>query len=57
MRRTSIVRETQLFNIETDPGQMQNLAGEAIESKYEDLLRQTMVKMDAPPSQYERLGL
>lgn len=57
MRRTSIVKDTQLFNIEEDPGQRNNLAGSDIEAKYIELLRQTMQKMDAPSTQYQRLGL
>ncbi len=57
MKRWQTVKDTQLFNIETDPGQEQNLAGTEIEKEYIELLRQTMKKMGAPPSQFERLGL
>lgn len=57
MKRWSTVKDTLLFNIETDPGQQRNLAGTEIEKEYIELLRQTMKKMDAPPSQFERLGL
>ncbi len=57
MNRWSTVKDTQLFNIESDPGQQHNLTGSDIESKYIELLRQTMQKMDAPAGQYERLGL
>jgi hypothetical protein len=57
MKRWSTVKDTLLFNIESDPGQRHNLAGTEIEKEYIELLRQTMKKMDAPPSQFERLGL
>jgi len=57
MNRWSTVEETQLFNIETDYGQEHNLAGTDIEKTYIELLRETMKKMDSPPSQFERLGL
>jgi arylsulfatase A-like enzyme len=57
MTRWSAVKETQLFNIKDDPGQEKNLAGMEIENKYIELLKETMKKMDAPTSQFERLGL
>jgi arylsulfatase A-like enzyme len=57
MKRWSTVKDTLLFDIESDPGQQHNLAGSEIEQKYIELLEQTMKKVDAPPSQYERLGL
>jgi arylsulfatase A-like enzyme len=59
MRRTSIVKDTQLFDIESDPGQTINLAGAETdtEATYIDLLKRTMEKADAPISQFERLGL
>lgn len=57
MLRREIVAATQLFDLERDPGQERNLAGAGVEARYVELLRQTMAKMDAPPSQYERLGL
>ncbi len=57
MKRWRTVKDTQLFNIESDPGQQRNLAGTEIEKEYIELLKQTMKKMDAPPSQFERLGL
>lgn len=57
MNRWSTVKDTQLFNIEDDPGQQYNLAGSELEEKYIELLKQTMQKMDAPAGQYERLGL
>lgn len=57
IRRTSIVKDTQLFNIVKDPGQTNNLAGEPIEDQYIELLKKTMRSIDAPASQFERLGL
>ncbi len=57
MRRTSIVKDTQLFNIEDDPEQEHNLVGTDIEAHYVELLKKTMARMDSPPSQYQRLGL
>ena len=49
--------DTMLYNIGPDYGQTTNLAGTEIEQRYEALLSETMKAMDAPPSQYERLGL
>ena len=57
MNRWSTVKDTQLFNIEDDPGQPRNLAGSEMEEKYVELLKQTMREMDSPEGQYERLGL
>ncbi len=57
MRRTDIVRASQLFDIRNDPEQAQNLLGSAAEARYVELLRRTMERADAPPSQYARLGL
>ncbi len=57
MRRTDIVRDSQLFNIGNDPGQTRNLVGTPVEARYAELLRHAMERSDAPPSQYERLGL
>ena len=57
MKRWRTVEKSQLYNIESDPGQENDLAGTEIEKKYIELLRETMKKYDAPPSQFERLGL
>lgn len=57
MKRWSTVKDSLLFNIESDPGQEHNLEGAEIENRYIELLRETMKKMDAPTAQYERLGL
>lgn len=49
--------ETMLFDIVKDYEQTQSLAGTPLEATYEALLVETMAEMDAPPSQYARLGL
>lgn len=49
--------DTLLFDQQNDPAQENNLAGDAIEEQYIDLLVATMSRMDAPTEQYERLGL
>ena len=51
------IRDTHLYNIESDPGQTKNLANTDIEKKYIKLLKKTMKEMDSPLEQYERLGL
>lgn len=57
MPRSPNVAQSQLFNIDNDPGQTENLIGTDVEAKFEELLRATMERMDAPPSQLQRLGL
>ncbi|MYE83988.1 MAG: hypothetical protein F4X36_19510 [Gammaproteobacteria bacterium] len=57
MRRTDIVADSQLFHLGNDPGQTRNLVGKPAEARYVDLLRRSMERVDAPPSQFERLGL
>jgi arylsulfatase A-like enzyme len=49
--------ETLLFDIEADYGQTENLAGSEREALYRELLAETMVEMDAPAWQFERVGL
>ena len=51
------MEKSQLYNIEADPGQEKDLAGTDIENDYVELLKETMKQYDAPPSQFERLGL
>jgi hypothetical protein len=46
-----------LYDIVSDYAQTANLAGSPIEDRYRRLLMQIMHQMDAPPSQFERLGL
>ncbi len=50
-------KDTRLYNIVNDPQQQENLVGGVIEKEYELLLRQTLVEMQAPKEQNERLGL
>ena len=56
-RRSQEIKDTLLFDIEKDPEQLHNLAGTEKEEEYIRLLIKTMKEMDAPPEQYERLGL
>jgi arylsulfatase A-like enzyme len=48
---------TLLYDLETDPGQTTPLRDTALELRMADLLVRLMRENDAPPSQYERLGL
>lgn len=48
---------TLLYDLETDPGQVTPLRDTALELRMADLLVQLLRDNDAPPSQYERLGL
>jgi arylsulfatase A-like enzyme len=48
---------TGLYDMTSDPQQLHNLAGTDIEGYYRDLLASTLQAHQAPPSQYERLGL
>jgi len=56
-RRTRLVSETCLFNIDDDYVQERNLAGKEIEQKYNKMLVAAMKAHDAPKEQYERLGV
>jgi len=49
--------ETLLFDIKTDYAQTKNIAGTAAEGKIQDVLIETMKKMNAPGWQFERMGL
>jgi len=49
--------DTMLYDLDVDYAQTQDLADTAREAAYEALLVETMQEMDAPPSQYKRLGL
>jgi arylsulfatase A-like enzyme len=46
-----------LYDLETDPGEDENRRGEARERDYADLLRQALLKVEAPDDQLVRLGL
>ena len=48
---------TLLFDLETDPGQLQPLVDDVLERRMVELLVKLMRENDAPPDQYERLGL
>jgi hypothetical protein len=49
--------DNRLYNIVEDPAQSENLAGTEAEKRYMELLAETMLAMDAPSSQFERMGL
>ncbi|HXQ45826.1 MAG TPA: sulfatase-like hydrolase/transferase, partial [Caulobacteraceae bacterium] len=46
-----------LYDLDADPGEEQNLAGQPLESEYRDKLRAALEAVDAPEGQFERLGL
>jgi arylsulfatase A-like enzyme len=46
-----------LFDLREDPGEERNMAGEPIEVELAEQLREVMVELGAPGSQFERLGL
>jgi len=48
---------TLLFDVVNDPGQIAPLEDKELESRLERLLIRLMKENDAPPEQYERLGL
>lgn len=48
---------TMLFDLESDPEQEQSIVDEAVERRMIGLLVGLMQENDAPPEQYERLGL
>lgn len=48
---------TRLYDIQEDYGQTRDLTGTEMEARYVTLLVETLEAMDAPPSQYKRLGL
>lgn len=50
-------QDTMLYDLRNDYAQRINLAGTPVEARYIELLIETMRRMDAPPSQYVRLGL
>jgi arylsulfatase A-like enzyme len=49
--------ETYLYDIEADPGQKNPLKNRKVEKRMIELLVKCMKENDAPPEQYERLGL
>lgn len=46
-----------LYRLDDDPDETVDLAGTAAESHYEELLVEALRSVDAPPDQFERLGL
>jgi hypothetical protein len=48
---------TLLFDLEADPGQLHPLKDEQLERRMQRLMIGLMQQSDAPPEQYERLGL
>lgn len=48
---------TMLFDLESDPGQTEPIRDDRVERRMIDLLVQKMKESEAPPEQYERLGL
>ena len=51
------VFETQLYDLESDPGQLQPIDDAAVEAQMTEKMIDLMRVNDAPPEQYERLGL
>ncbi len=51
------VFETQLYDLESDPGQLQPIDDAAVEAQITEKMIDLMRVNDAPPEQYERLGL
>jgi len=52
-----VVRPPELYNIREDEAQEHNLAGTPLERTYEEKLREALRDVQAPESQFERLGL
>ena len=48
---------TQLFDLATDPGQLNPIENGAVERRMIGLLEEALVANQAPPEQYQRLGL
>ena len=48
---------TQLFDLVTDPGQLNPIESEAVEARMVELLKDALMANQAPPEQFERLGL
>ncbi|MGH6972538.1 MAG: hypothetical protein ACREEQ_13105, partial [Caulobacteraceae bacterium] len=46
-----------LYDLEDDPGEERNLAGDAIEAEMAARLRDALVELEAPATQLQRLGL
>jgi hypothetical protein len=46
-----------LYDVDLDPDEAENRAGEAVEAELVDLLHTALVEVEAPADQFERLGL
>ena len=46
-----------LYDLDNDPGEDENLVGQAVEREMVELLRHSLVSVDAPGEQFERLGI
>jgi hypothetical protein len=46
-----------LYDVEADPDELENRAGEAVEAEMAELLRHALAALEAPSDQYERLAL
>jgi len=46
-----------VYDLENDPGEDENLAGGALETQLAEQLRAALVELDAPKTQFERLGI
>jgi hypothetical protein len=46
-----------LYDLDRDPDETENLAGTALETELEELLRHALIEVEAPADQYLRLGL
>ena len=46
-----------LYDLEDDPEEARNLAGQPLEVEYRDRLRAALQAVEAPAGQFERLGL
>lgn len=51
------LRQNLLYDVQADPHQQHPIEDAAIESRMTELLKETMAYNDAPPEQYDRLGL
>jgi hypothetical protein len=52
-----LAKETQLFDIQADYGQLKALTDKDLEKQWVDKLAEAMKQADAPEEQYERLGI
>ena len=48
---------TQLFDLATDPGQLNAIQDDAVEGRMLRMLEEALAAHQAPPEQYQRLGL